>query len=111
MEKTVYERLDKSADYAIRSMSRSLVYQTYGECLMASELGAISAEEFTALNHKLVYEPETDYDGRWSAESIREALADGVLTGYPDGLFRPDRAVTREELAQFWHNIKEALRK
>lgn len=57
------------------------------------------------------YEPETDYDGRWSAESIREALADGALSGYPDGLFRPDRAVTREELAQFWHNIKEALRK
>lgn len=57
------------------------------------------------------YEPETDYDGRWSAGVIREALDDGALAGYPDGLFRPDRAVTREELAQFWHNIKEALRR
>lgn len=54
--KTVYEALEKRADYAIRSMSRSLVYQTYGECLMADELGAITHEEFMALNHKLVYE-------------------------------------------------------
>ena len=65
MEKTVYEKLDKRADYAIRSMSRSLVYQTYGECIMAEELGAISPEEFLALNHKLVY--ETMNHGRvWS---------------------------------------------
>lgn len=42
------------ADYAINSKSKSLVYQTYGECLMARELGAITANEFTALNTRLI---------------------------------------------------------
>lgn len=50
----MFDTLNKRADYAINSKSRSLVYQTYGECLMASELGAITANEFTALNTRLV---------------------------------------------------------
>ena len=50
----LFETLNKRADYAINSKSKSLVYQAYGECLMASELGAISLNEFTALNTRLV---------------------------------------------------------
>lgn len=50
----LFDTLNKRADYAINSKSKSLVYQTYGECLMASELGAITANEFTALNTRLV---------------------------------------------------------
>ena len=50
----LFETLNKRADYAISSKSKSLVYQTYGEWLMASELGAITANEFTALNTRLV---------------------------------------------------------
>lgn len=56
------------------------------------------------------YEGATDYDGRWSFAAIREALEDGALTGYPDGSFQPDKAVTREELAQFYHNLKQLWR-
>lgn len=50
----LFETLNMRANYAINSKSKSLVYQTYGECLMASELGAITANEFTALNTRLV---------------------------------------------------------
>ena len=50
----LFETLNKRADYAINSKSRSLVYQTYGECLMAKELGAISLNEYLALNTRLV---------------------------------------------------------
>lgn len=56
------------------------------------------------------YDNATDYDGRWSYQAIREALEDGALTGYPDGSFKPDKPVTREELAQFYVNIKNLRR-
>ena len=55
------------------------------------------------------YESTTDYDGRWSYAAICEAIQDGVLSGYPDGSFKPDRPVTREELAQFYVNLKKML--
>lgn len=37
--------------------------------------------------------------GRWSEEAIRRVRDSGIMMGYPDGTFRPMRAVTREELA------------
>ena len=49
----------------------------------------------------------SDYEGRWSERAIKEALHDGVLNGYPDGSFQPTKQVTREELAQFYLNLKE----
>ena len=52
-------------------------------------------------------EPVSDYEGRWSEKAIKEALHDGVLNGYPDGSFQPTKQVTREELAQFYLNLKE----
>ena len=55
------------------------------------------------------YEDARDYDGRWSYAAICEAVQDGVLSGYPDGTFKPDRPVTREELAQFYVNLKKML--
>ena len=42
--------------------------------------------------------PKPDYEGHWAEESIRKAIAKGVLNGYEDGSFQPDRAVTRAEL-------------
>ena len=56
------------------------------------------------------YEDARDYDGRWSTAAILEALADGALNGYPDGSFKPDKSVTREELAQFYCNLKKLWR-
>lgn len=50
----VFDRLKKEAQYALNSHSRDLVYQTYGEAKMASELGAISHDEFYELNTMLV---------------------------------------------------------
>lgn len=51
--------------------------------------------------------PKSDYEGRWSQKAIDIAKADGILTGYPDGSFKPTNSVTREELAQFYVNLKE----
>jgi len=38
-------------------------------------------------------------DDRWSASVIKEAALDGVLLGYPDGTFKPEASITREEYA------------
>lgn len=35
----------------------------------------------------------------WSYQAIRQVAANGWLSGYPDGAFRPDQAITRAEVA------------
>lgn len=51
---TIYEQLIKEANYALKSRSYNLVYQTYGKALMAWKLGAINKSEFYTLNDMLV---------------------------------------------------------
>lgn len=41
----------------------------------------------------------TDARGHWAERYINAAVNDGFVTGYPDGRFRPDKAVTRAEFA------------
>ncbi|MBO7748123.1 S-layer homology domain-containing protein [Paenibacillus sp. MWE-103] len=41
----------------------------------------------------------TDIAGHWAADAIQRAVALGIVTGYEDETFRPDRAVTRGEFA------------
>lgn len=40
-----------------------------------------------------------DLAGHWGAAEIQTLLAQGIVNGYPDGTFRPERPVTRAELA------------
>ena len=46
-------------------------------------------------------EPETvdDVTGHWAEDAIRRCIERGLLKGYPDGSFQPDKPVTRAELA------------
>ena len=41
-----------------------------------------------------------DYVDHWAEKSIRKAINNGVMQGYPDGSFRPNNGVTRAELAE-----------
>lgn len=41
----------------------------------------------------------TDIGGHWAEREIRQALANGIINGYGDGTFRPDRAISRAELS------------
>ena len=49
------------------------------------------------------YQPEPeakdDVAGHWAEEDIRWCMEHGLMQGYPDGSFQPDRPVTRAELA------------
>lgn len=44
-------------------------------------------------------EPVDDIKGHWAEQAIRRCIMRGLIKGYPDGTFRPDREVTRAELA------------
>ena len=49
------------------------------------------------------YQPEKvavdDVTGHWAEKEIRRCMERGVMKGYPDGSFQPDKPVTRAELA------------
>lgn len=44
-------------------------------------------------------QPVDDVTGHWAEKSIRRCIERGLLRGYPDGSFQPDKPVTRAELA------------
>ena len=44
-------------------------------------------------------QPVDDVTGHWAEKAIRRCMARGLLRGYPDGSFQPDKPVTRAELA------------
>lgn len=43
----------------------------------------------------------SDTDGHWGEAYIRILTANGITEGFPDGSFRPDASVTREQMAAF----------
>ena len=48
-----------------------------------------------------------DCIGHWAAEHIRWAIDSGIMTGYEDGTWQPDKPVTRAELAAVLHRSEE----
>jgi len=44
--------------------------------------------------------------GRWSEEAIKAAANDGIIKGYPDGAFMPEKPLSREEIAVIWQRMK-----
>lgn len=54
-KETIMKQLEKQARYAQRSLSRDLLFQTYGQACMARQLEAITKDEFMRINHMTVY--------------------------------------------------------
>lgn len=44
-------------------------------------------------------QPVDDVTGHWAEKAIRRCIERGLLRGYPDGSFHPDKPVTRAEIA------------
>ncbi|MBT9145634.1 MAG: Sporulation-specific N-acetylmuramoyl-L-alanine amidase [candidate division WS2 bacterium] len=40
-----------------------------------------------------------DIQGHWAEEEIKRVIAEGLMTGFPDGTFQPDEALTRGQFA------------
>ncbi|HVI40161.1 MAG TPA: S-layer homology domain-containing protein, partial [Anaerovoracaceae bacterium] len=47
----------------------------------------------------------TDIDGHWAEDIIKEAADLKIVGGYPDGTFRPDNLIKREEFYKLLTNI------
>lgn len=62
-----------------------------------SELGVYAVVVFTMEEPKLQKEL-TDIAGHWGQAWIERAVEAGLITGFPDHTYRPDQAVTRQEL-------------
>ncbi|MGN1116245.1 MAG: S-layer homology domain-containing protein, partial [Candidatus Ornithomonoglobus sp.] len=63
----------------------------------------ITRAEFAAIAARFDTDPYiggdqfSDISGHWAEESINKAAADGWITGYEDGTFRPDQYIVRSE--------------
>lgn len=80
--------------------------QGYPDGTFRPEKGVTRAEAAVVLNR--AFSPRAgsggsgvfrDLKGHWAAGDVAELAAAGILGGYPDGTFRPQRAMTRAELA------------
>ncbi|MGI6013455.1 MAG: CotH kinase family protein [Oscillospiraceae bacterium] len=50
----------------------------------------------------------SDVDGNsWYGEAVAWAVENGIVNGYPDGTFQPERKVTREELVTIFYRYAE----
>ncbi|WP_082053102.1 S-layer homology domain-containing protein [Gordoniibacillus kamchatkensis] len=47
----------------------------------------------------------SDISGHWAEANIKQAVDAGIVNGYPDGTFKPDRTVTRAEFAVILMNV------
>ncbi|AZH29610.1 Ig-like domain repeat protein [Paenibacillus sp. M-152] len=57
---------------------------------MASRKVEINEEDFAAFS---------DIEGHWSSDNLKQLVAVGVMTGYEDGTIRPEKLITRQEMA------------
>ena len=53
--------------------------------------------------------PFSDVSGHWAEKYIRNVYFAGLMEGYPDGTFAPDKAVTRAEFAKVIDEVMKAL--
>ena len=51
--------------------------------------------------------PFRDVKGHWAQEAIAQAYANGRISGYPDGTFRPNQKITRAEAAKILNSVFE----
>lgn len=72
-----------------RAMVAQILYNLEGQPTMTGESTFVDAAE------------------HWAADAIAWAKQTGVVAGYEGNVFRPERAVTREELAQMLYNYAQ----
>ncbi len=69
--------------------------------LVIARVICLSNEDTSSLNKF----SDADKISDWAKNALSALVANGYVNGYPDGSFRPQDPITREELAQVFHNI------
>lgn len=67
-------------------------------------LNGITREEFASVMARFIpatdkTNPFSDSQDRWSSDAIGALYQAGYITGYPDGTFKPEKEITRAEVA------------
>ena len=47
----------------------------------------------------------------WGYDDLMLAVEEGIINGYPDGTFKPDRELTRQEMAVICGRLLKAIAK
>ena len=50
---------------------------------------------------------KAEVEGKWCEDAVAWAYAAGIVNGYPDGTFRPNETITREQLAKIFKYYAE----
>ena len=80
---------------------KNLLLASSGKELSCLVIGgrSLSADEAADAAPTNVETPFSDMNDHWSSAFVSRAVDEGLLSGYPDGTFRPDAPLTRAELA------------
>ncbi|MBU5669485.1 N-acetylmuramoyl-L-alanine amidase [Peptoniphilus sp. MSJ-1] len=62
-----------------------------------SEFGTLESNKISKVKEEK--KMEKDYKGHWAEKQIDEVLKKEIMTGFDDGTFRPDKEITRAEVA------------
>ena len=103
----------KAADWfnnAISTMSNAGIVNGYPDGSFNPN-GNITRAEFAAMAIRFFQDAKvgpskfSDTIGHWAEEAINKAQAQGLITGYPDGTFRPDEPITRAEAMTIMNRV------
>jgi hypothetical protein len=70
-----------------------------------AELCAVLYSYFNLSALDFSVDPFTDISEHWAETYIKIVAAYSVITGYPDGAFRPDQAITRAEFVSIMNRL------
>jgi hypothetical protein len=62
------------------------------------------SQDWAHISDDMTTAPELFADvpaGYWSGKAIEACMGNGVIEGYSDGLYRPERTVTRDQMAVY----------
>lgn len=80
-------------------MSNKIKFQSSSALFLAAALVTSSAAPLTLQKAAIAQASFSDVQGSWAQSCIVELTQRGVISGYPDGTFRPNNPVTRAEYA------------
>lgn len=80
-------------------MSNKSKFHSSSLVLLASVLTTSSLAPLTLQNAAIAQASLSDVQGNWAQSCITELTQRGIISGYPDGTFRPNNPVTRAEYA------------
>ena len=79
--------------------------------------GTLTRAQLVTILYRVAGQPEpttsgtfTDLTANWYKKAVEWAAANGIVKGYPDGTFRPDEAITREQIATILYRFDEATK-